>query len=184
MVTREIARRALLPRPFVRRGLKAKTLLAACLEAPELFDSVYVAHYWTGLGGGGKAELRRLQVQAAAPAAPPKSAVFRNAWGYQFNEPPPAGAWLIALDCKKPDKPKVWGASQVPAPSVALAVPGENDLYPTIRGVVTVAGATGSFRISSVEKAQLESIAGRLKRRADLVPLRDAVALIERLGLA
>lgn len=184
MVADETARRANLPKRFKRSSLAAKTLLAAYREGPELFDTVYVAHYWDDLGKGGKAELRRLRGQAAASAPSPKFAIFRNAWGYQLDEPPPAGAWLIALDCRKPGNPKVWGASQVPVPSVALAVPNEYDLYPTIRGVVTVPDATGRFRISGAEKAQLVAIAGRLKRRDTLVPLGDAVALIDRLGLA
>lgn len=180
MVQEEIARRALLPKPFVRRGLQAKTLLAACREAPELFDSVYVAHYWTDLGQGGKVRLREFQREAAQANAAAKSWVFRNAWGYQFEAPPPSGAWLIALDCKRPEKPKVWGASQVPNPFVALAVAGEDDLYPTVRGVVTVPGAAGAFRIADSEKAQLAALAPRLKRRDDLVPLSEAVAMIDR----
>lgn len=182
MVRDEIKRRALLPAPFVRRALKAKTLLTAVREAPELFGSVYVAAYWRDLDEGGKAELRRLKVQAKSPTADPKSAVFESAWGYQFEADPPGGAWLIALDCKG-DLPKVWGASQVPVPVVARAIPGENNLYPTIRGVVTVPGAAGSFKISSAEKAQLAAIANKLKRKSELVPLREAVALIDKLDL-
>ena len=179
MIDDEIERRAGLPRPFTRRALKSKTLLAAFKEAPELFDSVYVAAYWNSLDPGGKAELRRLQVQAAASGADPKSAVFRKAWGYQFEAAPPAGAWLVALDCKH-SEPKVWGASQVPTPVVAMAVPDEYDLYPTIRGVITVPGATQNLRISAEEKAKFVTIARKLQRKAELVPLADAVALMNK----
>ena len=183
MIESEIQRRTLLPKQFVRRTLNAKTLLAACRESPELFDTVFVVAYAEPLGAGGKTELRQLQAQAkAAPIQKdPQTINFKNCWAYQFEDAPPSGSWLIALDCKGKE-PVVKTASQVPSPLLVLSIPGEFDLFPTIRGVVSVPGAAGNFKISKQEKAQLGGVAEKLNRMSDFVPLRKAVALIDKRG--
>lgn len=180
MIKNEIERRKLLPKPVTRRSLKSKTLLAACREEPELFASVYVVAYDTDLGDGGKAALSKLKSQSSASPVSLTASDFRNAWGYQFEVAPPNGAWLIALDCKKREAPKIWGASQVPDPCLALGIEDEFDLYPTIRGVVSTPGSARSFKISKEEKAQMQLIAKKiLRKNREFIPLHEVVKMID-----
>ena len=183
MIESEIQRRTLLPKQFVRRGLNSKTLLAAYRETPELFEAVFVVAYDESLDPGGKAELRQLQAQAkTAPILKETQTVnFKNCWGYQFEVAPQSGSWLIALDCRG-KIPVVKAASQVPSPLLALSIPGEFDLFPTIRGVVSVPGAAGTFKISKQEKIEIVGVAKKLMKLPDFVPLRKVVALIDKRG--
>ncbi len=179
MIEREIERRKLEPPAMPPRVLAARRLLSACREAPELFERVLVVAYDEDLGEGGKAALHKLQAQAA-PADPELGiADFRKALGYQFDKPPPAGSWLIDLNCKTASR-RVSGAVQVPAPAPLLRVKGENDVTPAIRGIVSVPGARGTFRMSKQDKAELVSIATwLLDGDDDFVPLPRAVARID-----
>jgi hypothetical protein len=178
MIELEIRRRELEPPALPPRVLAARSLLAASREAPTLFSQVLVVAYDKGLSPGGRSALGRLQDQAAAADDELGVADFRNAWGYGFEEPPPAGSWIIDLDCKGAT-PRVWGASRVPSPALVLRVRGENDVTPTIRGIVSVSGARGVFRMSAQDKAELASIAPRLLRNGeDFVALPRVVAMI------
>lgn len=176
-IIKEIARRDQLPRSAPPRAITAKSLLAACREAPDLFGSVLIAPYAGDLDPGGKQKLSEVQNGAATPDGVGE-ADFRNAWGYQFDEPPPDGAWLIDLDCKG-KRARVRGTSRVPEPAYHAKVKGENDLTITVRGDVSVPGAIGTFRLSASEKAELEAIARRLLASRDFVTLPQAVAMIE-----
>lgn len=180
MIEQEIRRRELDPPVFPPKRLAARNLLSACREAPDLFGEVYVVAYDSDLGDGGKAALKQLQAQAAPSDEELGIADFRNAWGYQFEDAPPAGSWLVDLSCKG-KAPRVWGASRVPNPALRLRVLNENDVTPTIRGIVSVSGATRVFRMSAQDKADLVSVASRLLRGGDdLVPLPRVVAMIDR----
>jgi len=180
MIEQEIRRRELDPPVLPARALTAKSLLSACREAPDLFAGVYVVAYNSDLNDGGKAALKQLQAQAAPSDEELGVADFRNAWGYQFENAPPAGTWLVDLSCKG-RVPRVFGASRVPDPALQLRVLNENDVTPTIRGIVKVAGATGVFRMSAQDKADLASVATRLLRDSnEFMPLPRVVAMVDR----
>ncbi|TCM00009.1 hypothetical protein C8J41_1271, partial [Sphingomonas sp. PP-CC-3G-468] len=180
MIEQEIRRRELDPPVLPAKALTARSLLSACREAPDLFAGVYVVAYNSDLGDGGKAALKQLQAQAAPSDEDLGVADFRNAWGYQFENAPPAGTWLVDLSCKG-RVPRVFGASRVPDPALQLRVLNENDVTPTIRGIVKVAGATGVFRMSAQDKADLASVATRLLRDSnEFMPLPRVVAMIDR----
>jgi hypothetical protein len=180
MVEQEIRRRELDPPAITPRTLTARSLLSACREAPELFGKVFVVAYNTGLGDGGKAALKQLQSQSGASDEELGIADFRNAWGYQFENAPLAGSWLVDLSCKG-KSPRVWGASRVPLPALRLRVRGENDVTPTIRGIVSVPGAVGDFRMSAQDKADILSVAQCLLRDGeDFVALPRVVEMIDK----
>lgn len=183
MVQREIDRRAGQPPPVVPRGLGARTLLAACREAPELFDRVYVCAYEDDLGNGGKMVLAELKARAAGDADE-DSVSFRRCWGYQLDEPPPAGCWIVDLDCRR-GSPVIHGAAKVPTPALRLKVPRrygqENDVTPAVKGVVAVPGAYGAFRIAAAEREAFAGVAPKLLRdERELIPLAEVVAMIGR----
>lgn len=179
MIEREIRLRALNPPSPVRRALGDRTLVAACREAPELFEPVVVCAYDEGLGPKGREALLQLQRQASGTGSGLDASSFRRCWGYQMDEPPPPGFWIVDLDCKR-DVPVVHGASQVPSPVLRLKVDGENDLVPTVRGVVSVPGARGSFRMAREEKDQLAAVARKLLCDGrSFVPLAEVVAMID-----
>ena len=180
MIRKEIKRRELNPPPPVRRQLSAKSLLAACREAPELFSSVVVCAYDDNVGDGGQQAMRDLQRQASDEGAELGVASFRKCWGYAFSDPPPDGSWIVDLDCRG-KSPIVHGASKVPIPALRLKVKDENDVTPTLRGVVSVPGARGEFRFSKQDRADLTGIAKTvLKIDRDFVPLAEVVALVDR----
>ncbi len=180
MIRKEIKRRELNPPPQVRRQLIAKSLLSACREAPELFSSVVVCPYDTNLGEEGRKVLRQLHLQASDERAELGVASFRRSWAYQFESPPPDGSWIIDLDCKG-DQPIIHGASKVPTPAYRLKADGENDVTVTVRGVVSVPGARGEFKISKQDRADLASVAKAiLKSDGEFIPLPEVVAIIDR----
>ena len=180
MIRKEIKRRDLNPPPSVKRQITARNLLSACREAPELFSSVVVCPYDTDLGEEGRKALRQLQRQAANGPAELGVGSFRSSWGYQFDSSPPDGSWIIDLDCKG-DIPIVHGASRVPIPAYRLKADGENDVTVTVRGVVSVVGARGEFKISKQDRLDLSSVAKTLlKAGKEFLPLADVVALIDR----
>ncbi len=177
-IRREIARRAAAPPPLLPTPPpQARTLLAACREVPELFAHVHVAAYKNRLTDGGRRALRNAQLEAA-PRETADAPDFRRAWGYQFEQLPPAGSWLVDLDCRR-NPPKVWGASRIPDPAYRLQVADGSDVTLTIRGVVSAPGSTLLYRISSEEKRQLAEIASRLLAKSGTVTLAEAVALID-----
>lgn len=179
MIRREIERRASDPPPPAKRRLAAKSLLAACREAPELFSSVVVCPYDSDLGEQGRKALRQLQRQASDDDAQLGVAGFRRSWGYQFEDPPPDGSWIIDLDCKKA-RPVVHGASKVPIPAYRLKAEGENDVTVTVRGVVTVPGAHGAFRISKQDRDDIVSVAKPLLNGdTEYLPLPDVITLVD-----
>ena len=178
MIKQEIRRRALEPPPVSPRILRARSLLAACREAPDLFESVVVGAYQNDLDPGGREALRSLRTRAASPEPELGTADFRNAWGYQFEERPPAGAWIVDLDCRGP-RPRIRGASQVPSPALSLKVKGENDVTPTIRGIVSVAGARGKFRLTQQDRDHLASVAHPLLRGKSFPPLPSVIRMID-----
>ncbi|MFZ3324438.1 MAG: phospholipase D family protein [Methylocella sp.] len=166
-------------RPKQHATPTARTLLAACRENPDLFNSVFVAAYDEPLGPKGK----RLLADVHRNVAPGLDAShFKNAWGYQFDETFKPGSWLVDLDCKNLDMPKVWGSSQVPVPSLRLKVKGEIDLTLTVRQPIKLNGDARQFRLSSEEKNALVAHARRILDHADgrLVPLIDAVRIIDK----
>lgn len=179
-IRREIARRdaAGPPPPPPNAPPRAATLLAACREAPELFAQVHVAAYRERLSRGGSEALREARTGAAPPDSP-DAPDFRRAWGYQFNQLPPAGSWLVDLDCGR-DPPRVWGASRIPDPAYRLQVDDGPDVTLTVRGVVATPGSARRYRISSAEKRQLAGIAARLLARSQTVTLAEAIAIIDR----
>ena len=180
MIRREIKRRELNPPPPIERQLAATSLLSACREAPELFSSVVVCPYDTSLGEEGRKALRQLHRQASNEHAELGVASFRSSWGYQFEAPPPDGSWIVDLDCKG-DHPVVHGASRVPTPAYRLKADGENDVTVTVRGVVSVSGARGKFKISKEERTDVASVAkALLKMDKEFMTLPDVVALIDR----
>jgi hypothetical protein len=180
MIRREIERRASDPPTPARRRLAAKSLLAACREAPELFSSVVVCPYDSDLGKEGRKALRQLHRQASDDDAQLGVAGFRRSWGYQFEEPPPDGSWIIDLDCKKA-RPVVYGASRVQTPAYRLKAEGENDVTVTVRGVVTVPGAHGAFKISKQDRDDIVSVAKPLLNGdAEYLPLPNVMALVDR----
>lgn len=180
MIRTEIKRRELNPPPPVRRQLSARSLLAACREAPELFSSVVVCPYDDEMGKGGQRAIRELQQQASDDDAELGVVSFRKCWGYAFNDPPPDGSWIVDLNCKG-KLPIVHGASKVPIPALRLKVKNENDVTPTVRGTVSVPGARGEFKFSKQDRVDLTSIAKTLlKSRRDFIPLAEVVALIDR----
>jgi hypothetical protein len=80
MIRKEIDRRASDSSPPLRRRLAAKSLLAACREAPELFSSVVVCPYNRDLGKEGRKALRQLQRQASDEDVQSGVAGFRRSW--------------------------------------------------------------------------------------------------------
>lgn len=178
MIKREIERRDALPPSSSPRRLSAKSLLAACREAPELFGSVVVGAYGSGLGPEGRKALQQLQERAVTGDNEIGVADFKNAWGYQFEVGPPEGSWVIDLNCRG-KRPRVLGASKVPSPALRLSLKNEEDLTPTVRGTVKVPGAIGSFRLLEKEKEQLVSVADQLLREARFIPLPEVVAIID-----
>lgn len=180
MILKEIRRRELNPPPRMRRKLVARSLLAACREAPELFSSVVVCAYDTNLGRAGRAALRDLQHQAADDDTDLGVTSFRRSWGYQFVDAPPDGFWIIDLSCKG-ERPIVHGASKVPTPAYRLKADGENDVTVTVRGIVSVPGARGEFKISEQDRADLTSVAETLLGTdGEFMALPEVVALVDK----
>lgn len=178
-IMKEIDRRDAQPFAVAARQLNSLTLLAACREAPELFGSVHLVAYDEELCGRGLTALNDLKRDLVSGETSDASA-FRHAWGYQLEELLPGGAWLIDLDCRR-KTPKVWGASQVPMPTLRLKAKGEDDVTVTVRGVVTVPGAQGRFRMSAAEKELLVRHAKRLlQRKGGVMPLPEAVRVMDK----
>jgi len=163
-------------RPKQNATPTARTLLAACRETPELFRSVFIAPYTTNLDPGARRLLGDVR-KNAVPVPGLSAAGFRKASGYQFEEMFPPGGWILDLDCRNPDKPKVGGCSQVPKPSLRLKVDGEVDLTLTLPGSVRLDGKL--FRIASAEKAALEAHARKFLRKDRLVSLNEAIRIID-----
>jgi len=154
-----------------------KTLFAACRERPDDFRSVYVAAYDEGLGDNGRRQLREVKDRALPPKPGMSTSDFRKAWGYQF-EDIPEGAWLIGLNCRRPNQPRYVGCAK--ATGLRLTVDGETDLTIAIPGVVEAPGSGARLRVSAAEKASLVMNATRILDRNTLLPLPDAIKIIDR----
>ncbi|MFZ4410866.1 MAG: hypothetical protein ACOYOH_26220 [Paracraurococcus sp.] len=160
-----------------RAPLPGKTLLAACRARPADFRSVYVATYSEDLGPNGKRVLSNVKKQAQPPKPGLDATDFRKAWGYQFGELP-EGAWLIDVSCKKPGHPSYGGCAKVTG--LRLPVLDETDLTIAIPGVVVMQGSGIRLPISAKEKASLVRNAERMHKRNQLLPLPDAIKIIDR----
>lgn len=183
-IKREIKLRESFPTLVRPSQLKAKSLLAACREAPALFKSVFIVAYNKNLSSEGRTKLKQLQEQARVLDAATGAADFRHAWGYELSgdESLSDVGWIIDLNCCNTPA-RVLGASQVPKPALRLRVDDKEniDLIPTIRGIVSVPGARGSFRISSAEKDELAEVANTILNQPErLLSLAKAIALIDR----
>jgi len=186
--TKNVSRAALLeaqtawdnrPKPPARPT--ARTLLAACRENPELFASVYIAAYDEPLGPDGKQALAKVRAEAV-PTPGLGVSDFRKAWGYQFQEIFTPGSWVVDLDCRNPDKPKVWGCARIPTPSLRLKVKGEHDLTLAVQMPVTLNGTSRQYRLSPEEKNALIEHAGHIFKHANdgLLPLSEVIRIIDK----
>jgi len=155
---------------------KSKTLLAACRERPDEFDSVYVAAYSQGLGTNGSMLFSRLKKDVNPPQPGVSITDFRKAWGYQFNNIP-EGAWLLDLDCRKSEKPRFQGSAQASGPR--LAPKGEVELTIAHPGSVKHHGV--KLPISAAEKTSLVLNAKRILDRSggELISLAKVVKIID-----
>jgi hypothetical protein len=148
---------------------------------PDSFSNVFVAAYTTGLGVEGKRLLKEVRSGATQSRAGLSASDFRRAWGYQF-ESIPEGAWLVDLDCKDIDKPKVHGCAK--ATGLSLSVESEdedeNDLAIALQRMISIGGR--SFPLLGSEKDKLCTDAKRILKaaRGKLLPITDAVAIIDR----
>lgn len=165
------------PRPLLLGRAKATTLLEACRKNPELFSSVFVAAYEEPLGQKGEQLLSDLRKRARPPERGLKARDLRNAWGYQLGKRIKPGSWLVDLDCRNPDRPRVWGCCQT---VFSLKVRGEPDLEIANRGVVQLPGLP-PLRVSSAEKRALIANSRRILKHPDsFVPLVKVVDIIDR----
>jgi hypothetical protein len=177
------AKEARAPKPSSSFG-RATTLLAACRARPELFKSVFVLAYDQPLGPKGDDALTKLLQSGAVNSENGIGiAEIRKAWGYQVMIEP--GSWIVDLDCRKADAPRVLGCSAAFRPkNLSLKADGENDVIVTIRGIVEVPGFSSKLRLSSEEKAELITNARRLLELDQPVPLPRVVRMLKGAGSA
>ncbi|MGH6714916.1 MAG: phospholipase D-like domain-containing protein [Bradyrhizobium sp.] len=157
---------------------KSMSLLAACKERPELFESLFLAIYTEDLSPKADQKMQALRTAKRAERGL-NLASLQNAWGYQFWIGRP-GDWIIDFDCQKEGKEKICGCAQVQ--NLVLNVPEEGKLYVAIKANVRLAGSDREFKLSAKEKALLQANAEALKEMAGddgLVQLKQA---LDRLG--
>lgn len=150
------------PLPALQSG---KSLLAAAAKDRALRERLYVAVYSDPLSPAATQKLKEVQSRAVSNL---DATGFRNAWGYQFSDPIPAGAWVIDVSCKRVTV--VNGCARIPAPILKLQVPGENDLTIAVREVVSVGGTR--LKLSADEKQHLIAVAPKvLNSRSTMFPM-------------
>lgn len=122
----------------VKPDVTATSLLAACREHPELFESVYLAAYQYDLGENGQ---RAMEDFINNPPGHELAKLDESKiWGYQFKNMP-EGARLIDLDCR--NRNKVFGGyAQVTTPIIRLSAGNEN--------IVTIAVEQDSIKMDNM----------------------------------
>lgn len=162
--------------PAMLIDLPPRTSLFDAVRAkPEAFSSVYVAAYSEDMSPKAREKFKKVKQETAAPDAGLGVPDFKNAHGYQFAHIP-ANAWLIGIDCRKPEEPRFWGCAQASGPK--LKVEGEYDLAIALRGLIRVGERT--FRISAEEKRLLFGASKKIMRKSqdNLMRLSEAVKLV------
>lgn len=162
------------PVPIAPSG--KKTLLAACRENPDDFRSVYIAVYGTQLGKNGKRVLQSLRKGALAPKSGLSASDFRKAWGYQFDRIP-EDAWLLDLNCIRPDKPRYVGTAR--ATGLRLKADNETDVTIALPGAIRASRTGARLTLSGTERDSLVKSARRILSRGNLVPLPEAIKIID-----
>jgi hypothetical protein len=157
---------------------RAKTLIAACRQRPEVFEKVIVYPYTEPLSQHAKERLADFKKRAKAPEPGSDEPNFRNAWAYEDGDIP-KDVWIVDLDCKPArDKPKVWGCSR--SVGAVLELNDGGFLTVTPRGMVTIGDTR--YSISQEEKYLLEAAGEQLLRASenDYLTLPRAIRIADR----
>jgi len=170
-------------RPSPDAALKAPTLLEACRENPNIFDSVFVLAYADDL-------TKRAEIVLSEE----KRSGSENILAYQVREKSvreklTLGSWLIGLNCRVENRPFVSECSQFNGQR--LKVSGEDDLIlvePAKRWRIQLNGSSRHWRLSPDERNSLERYAHQIIGASSgdppdgLLSLRDAMRIIDRGG--
>jgi hypothetical protein len=152
-------------RPVLPPPVPGRSLLGAAADDRALLDRLFVAAYSEPLSRAANERLNEVKRRAVADVDEDS---FRNAWGYQFADPVPAGSWVIDLSCKKVTR--IHGCARIPDPVLRLRVPGENDLVIAVPEVVSVQGKR--LTLSASDKEQLIRVAPKiLNARSGTYPM-------------
>lgn len=162
-----------------------KTLLAAARQDPDRFGNIYVALASGQISPAARRvldNLRRGAVSVRAPAGLNEglsARSFKNAIGYQFEDPVPANSWIIDPYCGgKPEN----AVRRFQATGLLLKVPGgEIPLQIALSGGAR-ASETPIPRMSAREKRKLHRLGRTYPGKWDgvFVPLAEALAFIDR----